>query len=146
MADETSAQVVPNIFVDSVETERSFYMERLGFDHMMGIVGKDGKLDFAMVRRDGAMIMLARPEENMEGTAERFPTKRPLAIYISVRDVDAYHDELQKKGVRILEPVKTQWWGDRNFAVQDPYGYRLWFYQTVQAWEKVSPPPGVKVV
>ena len=36
--------------------------------------------------------------------------------------------------------------GDRNFAVQDPYGYRLWFCQTVTEWKEVSPPPGVKVV
>jgi hypothetical protein len=45
--------------------------------------------------------------------------------------------------VPIAAPLKTQWWGDRNFAVHDPYGYQLWFCQTVGEPE---PPPGVKMI
>lgn len=43
----------------------------------------------------------------------------------------------------VTEALATQWWGDRNFAVKDPYGYTLWFYQTVGA---PTPPPGVTMV
>jgi uncharacterized glyoxalase superfamily protein PhnB len=143
MAQQQAATVIPNLYVDSVDEVRTFYLERLGFEHMMGVVGKDGGLDFCMVTRGGAMVMLARPTEKMEGTSRSFPTKRPLELYISVEDVDRYHDEVKKRGVSISQPLATQWWGDRNFAVSDPYGYLVWFYQTVS---EPKPPAGVKMV
>ena len=136
------AQVTPNLVVEDVEKLRSFYLEKLGFAHMMGIVGKDGKLDFCIVNREGAMIMLSRPTERIEGSAQKHSTRRPLEIYIEVGDVDGYHDQVRGQ-VKISEPLTTQWWGDRNFGVQDPYGYQLWFGQTVG---ELQPPPGVKVV
>lgn len=135
--------VVPNFWVDSVEQVREFYIEKLGFNHMMGIVGKDGKLDFAIVTRETAMIMLGRPLEKIEGSSERYPTKRPLDVYIYVNDVDTYHGEVVKRGVEVSDPLTTQWWGDRNFGVKDPYGYQLWFGQQVAG---LQPPPGLKVV
>lgn len=113
---------------------------------MMGIVGKDGRLEFAIVTRDGAMLMFTRPDTQVEGSGEKYPTKRPVELHINVPDVDAYHESMRERRVRVAEPIKTQWWGDRNFAVEDPYGYRLWFYQTVEVWGKIVPPAGVKVV
>jgi uncharacterized glyoxalase superfamily protein PhnB len=145
---ETRAAVIPNIYVESVEPVRSFYLDKLGFDHLMGMVGKDGKLDFCIVTRAGAMVMLGRPPEPIEGTAPRHPTARPLELYIEVADVDGYHDQV-RSGVDIEKPLTTQWWGDRNFSVRDPYGYRIWFYQTVKAWDQVMAsglPEGVKMV
>ena len=100
-----ASQVTPNVVVDDVEKLRGFYIDKLGFGHMMGIVGKD----------------------------------------IEVADVDAYHDQVRGR-VQVKEPLKTQWWGDRNFGVDDPYGYRLWFYKTVQAFADVKIPAGVTVV
>jgi uncharacterized glyoxalase superfamily protein PhnB len=135
--------VVPSFWVDAVEPVRDFYIEKLGFDHMMGVVGKDGKLDFAIVTRENAMIMMGRPQERIEGTSERYPTKRPLEVYIYTKDVDAYHAEIVKRGVKVSDPLTTQWWGDRNFGVKDPHGYLLWFSQPVGG---IEPPPGVKVV
>lgn len=51
--------------------------------------------------------------------------------------------------MKVSEPLETQWWGDRNFGVDAPYGYRLWFFQTVRAFEEVLSqglPAGVTVV
>jgi uncharacterized glyoxalase superfamily protein PhnB len=146
MSDEQTtpnAPVVPSFWVDSVETLRSFYLEKLGFEHMMGIVGKDGQFDFCIVFRENAMVMIGRPQDRIEGSAQQYPTRRPLELYVYLKDIDAYHAELTKRGVTVAEPLTTQWWGDRNFAVQDPYGYQIWFGQTVG---DVVPPPGTKMV
>jgi len=143
MVEEIQTPVVPQVYVDSVERARDFYIEKLGFSHMMGVVGKDGKLDFGIVTREGAMVMFARPEEKMEGSSEKSTGKRPVELYIYVRDVDAYHGFVARRGVSPAEALKTQWWGDRNFAVRDPYGYRIWFWQKVA---EIAPPPGVKMV
>lgn len=43
----------------------------------------------------------------------------------------------------MTEQLTTQWWGNRTFKVMDPYGYELWFYQTVG---EPKPPQGAKIV
>lgn len=143
MSKESVGQVIPSFWIEEVEALRDFYLEKLGFGHMMGIVGKDGKFDFGIVQRDGIMVMMGRPQSPGAGIAKGQAGARALDIYFSVKDVDAYHDEVQSRGVAVTQALATQWWGDRNFAVKDPYGYTLWFYQTVGAPE---PPPGVTMV
>lgn len=137
------ASIIPSFWVDSVEPVRDFYIQKLGFEHMMGVVGKDGRLDFCIVTRQGAMVMMGRPEDRVEGSAEAHPTRRPVEIYIYVPDVDRFHAEVAERGVETVEPLTTQWWGDRTFAVKDPYGYQIWFCQNVG---EPSPPPGVTMI
>ena len=45
MSTVVSGQVMPIIKVESVDTTRDFYVDELGFSHVMGMVGKDGQLD-----------------------------------------------------------------------------------------------------
>lgn len=131
------AAVMPLRYVQSVDAMRDFYLQQLGFDHLMGIVGKDGQLDFAIVQRAGAMLMLSRPQD-AAGTLTG-----PMEIYIEVDDVDAYHAQLSGAGVAIAEAPQTQWWGDRNFSLRDPAGHTLWFWKTVG---EPQPPPGVTMI
>jgi PhnB protein len=137
-----NAQLMAMIYVDSVELARSFYVERLGFAHLMGMLGKDGQLDFCTVSLGGARIMLMRPAEDMTGT-HATGEKRQVEFYIEVADVDAYFEQLKKQKVKTTTPLAEQWWGDRTFTIQDPYGYTVWFYQNV-AEPKL--PAGAKVV
>ncbi len=63
-----------------------------------------------------------------------FETNRPgvgVVTYILVQDVDHYHAGLARKGVRGLPPPRTQFYGIRDFGLQDPDGYRLIFYSPV---------------
>jgi PhnB protein len=142
MSKDARLGVMPIITVDSVDEIHRFYTEKLGFQHLMGVVGKDGGLDFVTVVRSGVRIMFSRAQEAVAG-AERSAGKRPVDIYVEVEDVDAYHDQLRRAGVRIVSPLTTQWWGDRTFTIHDPYGYQLWFYQAVA---EPTPPQGAKIV
>ena len=137
-----NAQIMPMFSVDSVDEAREFYVEKLGFEHMMGMLGKDGRLDFCTVILGGAKVMFMRPQEKMDG-AGATSSKRPVEIYIQVADVNAHHDRLKKNKVKINSPLTDQWWGDRTFTVMDPYGYQIWFYQAVG---EPQPPEGAKIV
>ena len=132
--------IIPSLWVDEIEPVRNFYIDQLGFGHMMGVVGRDGKLDTAIVQKDAAMIMLGRPPE--PGSPDP-KMRRSVDLYIYVADVDAYHAEVVQRGVHVHEPLTTQWWGDRNFQVKDPAGYLIWMTQTVAEF---TPPAGVTVV
>ena len=74
-----NAQLMPMISVDSVDHARSFYIEKLGFSHLMGVLGKDGQLDFCTVTSGGAKIMLMRAQTPGTGT-EATTSKRPIEI------------------------------------------------------------------
>lgn len=133
-------QVMPIIAVESVDAVRDFYVDKLGFQHVMGMVGKDGQLDFVTVILGGARVMFSRA---MNGNSQSRPGKQPVDIYLQVDDVDAYHTRVKKNGVKISDPLTLQWWGDRTFKVLDPNGYEIWFYTNVA---EPKPPQGAKLV
>jgi uncharacterized glyoxalase superfamily protein PhnB len=104
----------------------------------MGMVGKDGQLDFVTVVLGEARIMF------MRGTGLGTPDgKQPVEVYLPVERVDEYHDRVTRSGVTITDPLTMQWWGDRTFKVLDPNGYELWFYTNVA---EPVPPAGAKLV
>lgn len=132
------SSVMPMIAVGSVDAARDFYVDKLGFEHVMGMVGKDGQLDFVTVVLGGARIMFSRAQGG-DGRAG----KQPVEIYLQVANVEAYHDQVRKNGVTISDPLTMQWWGDRTFKVLDPNGYEIWFYTNVA---EPKPPQGAKLV
>ena len=142
MSKPVPMKLMPIIAVESVDEIRNFYVETLGFDHVMGVVGKDGQFDFVTVVKDGARIMFAR---GADAAGKKFigGAKQPVEIYLEVSDVGAYHEQLKKKRVKITDPLTMQWWGDQTFKVLDPYGYEIWFYQTAG---EPKPPQGMKIV
>jgi uncharacterized glyoxalase superfamily protein PhnB len=117
-------------------------VDTLGFNHMMGVIGKDGQLDFCSVILDGAKIMFARSPKP-RAAVNPSNGKQPVEIYLEVADVEAFHEQLRRKRVTISDPLTAQWWGDRTFKVMDPAGYEIWFYQTVG---EIRPPAGAKIV
>ncbi len=141
MSNPAPKQVMPIISVDSVDAIRTFYVEKLGFDHVMGVIGKDGQLDFCTVVLGGARLMFMRAQADLPGRPRS--GKQPVEIYLEVADVEAYHALVKKRGVAISDPLTVQWWGDRTFKVLDPGGYEVWFYQNVG---EPKPPKGAKIV
>jgi uncharacterized glyoxalase superfamily protein PhnB len=136
---EGSGSVMPMVTVPSVDETRDFWVEKLGFEQRMGVLGKDGKLDFVNVDLAGASLMFTRGEAaNGSG-----PATGPVEFYVNVADVDALHARVEKAGVESTEPLTDQWWGDRTFKVTDPNGYRIWFATSVA---EAVPPPGTKIV
>ncbi|MFI5076814.1 MAG: hypothetical protein ACHQRO_05705, partial [Vicinamibacteria bacterium] len=60
MSTTVAGRVMPIITVGSVDQTRDFYVDTLGFTHMMGVVGKDGQLDFCSVLLGEAQVMFKR--------------------------------------------------------------------------------------
>ena len=143
MSTVVSGQVMPMIAVESVDAVRDYYVDKLGFTHVMGMVGKDGQLDFVTVVLGGARVMFSRPHTAEGASSRGRGGKQPVEIYLQVDDVDAYHNQVTKKGVKISDPLTLQWWGDRTFKVLDPNGYEIWFYTNVA---EAKPPQGAKLV
>jgi len=66
---------------------------------------------------------------------DEFQKNKPgvgMITYVMVPDVDTFHAGLVKKGLKGLAQPKSQFYGIRDFQVQDPDGYRLLFYTPIQ--------------
>lgn len=101
MSQTVAGRVMPMIVVASVDAIRNFYVDTLGFSHVMGMVGKDGQFVFCTVVMGEARIMFMRAP----GDAASPTGKQPVEIYLEVEDVDALHNRLKKKGVAISDPL-----------------------------------------
>ena len=127
----------------------AFYRDTLGFEVEASwpdeknpmwanlMMGRQGIMIGASMSPADAAKMCggdAEAAKVMTKLAEEYQKNRPgvgVVIYVAVPDVDAYHAGLGKKGLKNLRAPKTQFYGIRDFTLEDPDGYRLTMYTTV---------------
>jgi predicted enzyme related to lactoylglutathione lyase len=80
--------------------------------------------EFGEGNQRGVVFFLGGGFLEVSGRAEVAATAS-VALWLQVRDVDATHDELSRRGVDILRPPVTEPWGLREMWVSDPDGLRL---------------------
>jgi len=51
-----------------------------------------------------------------------------VVLSIKVEDADSLHDELIQRGISIARGLEDASWGHRSFGIDDPDGFRIWFY------------------
>jgi len=73
---------------------------------------------------DGTVIEVIDLENNA------VPGVKPVnvALSIEVDNADALHDELVGRGISIARGLEDAPWGHRSFGIDDPDGFRIWFY------------------
>ena len=52
-----------------------------------------------------------------------------MFIYLSVEDVDDYYNYLLSKGLKPSSEPQDMPWGNREFVLRDPDGYKLVFFK-----------------
>lgn len=52
-----------------------------------------------------------------------------LYLYVSVDNVDDYYKDLLNKGLKPSSEPKDWPWGNREFVIRDPDGYKLVFFK-----------------
>jgi uncharacterized glyoxalase superfamily protein PhnB len=104
-----------------------FYRDQLGmqvkqsWDHP----GNRGTLLWFGGQVSGTVI------EVIELGDEAVPGVKPvnIALSIEVASVDELHDQLVERGVIIARGLEDAPWGHRSFGIDDPDGFRIWYYQ-----------------
>jgi catechol 2,3-dioxygenase-like lactoylglutathione lyase family enzyme len=100
-----------------------------------GLLGRDVHLDWDGPHGRGVIFRLGDGLVEIEevlGDVEP-GALRPanVAVAVETDELEAVHDRLVGAGVAILEPLTVRPWGHRNFAVHDPNGLQLWFFEKV---------------
>ncbi len=111
---------IPVLHVRSSASAEDFYCNRLGFRRHFAY-----RVDAA--KPDPCYIGLARDNAWLHVSSFSGDGVAGGVVYLLVDDVDALHEDLLSKHVRIdLEPT-DQTWGNREMYVKDPDGNSLRF-------------------
>jgi uncharacterized glyoxalase superfamily protein PhnB len=128
----TFSSVTPNLIVNDVAASTRFYTEVLGFS-IKQTVPDAVPFVFVWLERDTVPVFLnARlaAAEDYPGAAER-PAGGTATLFFVVTDVDGLHAAIAPRATVVM-PVKTQFYGMREFAVTDPDGHILTFAERVK--------------
>jgi catechol 2,3-dioxygenase-like lactoylglutathione lyase family enzyme len=111
-------RVTPQLRSTNWNRTRAFYEDGLGFRVQWEHRFEPGFPVFAQVSRDGLSLFLTEHSGDCQVGG---------AAYIVVDDLDAFHQEIVRRGVPVQEPPQDTPWGTREMAVLDPDGNRLRF-------------------
>ena len=129
----TFTSVIPNLLVRNIDRSASFYRDTLGFA-VKQTVPDTAPFVFLWMERDGVPIFLNDPqaaEHDLPGASRR-PSGGTATMYFLITGVEALHASIAS-AARVVMPLKTQFYGMREFAVEDPDGHILTFAERVSA-------------
>lgn len=118
------SSISPFFIVADITAALSFYRDMLDFEVTFLESAEDPF--FAIVLREGAMIMLKSVGVEPLPNCERHPWARWDA-YLYVPDPDALAAEFASRGVTFAEPLKDTDDGLRGFELRDTDGHILFF-------------------
>ena len=126
-------KLTPNLIVGSVERSLAFYVDVLGFERGM-TVPEQSPFEFGSVTSGPVEIFF----NDAAAAIQEYPAfaGRPIGatgtMFIEVDEsVDALHERVKTRAT-ITMPLVTQFYGMREFAIEDPDGYVITFAQRVQ--------------
>jgi|SRR5215471_6286767 len=121
---------VPVFLVSDIASTMRWYQTHLGFE--AHAFPETPPYAFCVLIKDGVEIML----QGLAGYEKpRDFGKRADGVwdaYLRVEGVAGLYEAMSKAGdVKVLEPLKKQWYGDTEFLVEDPNGYVLVFGEQI---------------
>lgn len=117
-------KLTPNLVVRDVQAAVRFYESVLGFQKGIS-VPDDAPYVFASVTNGAVEIFF----NDQKAVGEDYPplAKDPLGgsltLFIECEGIEEILAAVQKSGAKIVMPLKTQFYGMREFAFQDPQGW-----------------------
>jgi uncharacterized glyoxalase superfamily protein PhnB len=125
-------RITPVLLVKEIEPLLPFWTERLGFQKTVEV--PDGsKLGFVAFQSGNAEVMY----QTYASVAKDAPKdmaeapKGPTYLYMEVDNLDAVL--ARTKGLKVVMPERTAFYGMREFSVEDPGGHFITFAQPAAA-------------
>ncbi|HVH71740.1 MAG TPA: VOC family protein [Candidatus Dormibacteraeota bacterium] len=126
-------RITPVLLVREIEPLIPFWVDRLGFAKTVEV--PDGnQLGFVIFQKGSAEVMYqtySSVEKDAPPSMSAEARKGPAYLYMEVDNLDAVLAAM--RGARMVMPVRTAFYGMKEFAVQDPGGHFITFAESVAA-------------
>jgi len=131
------SDVTPNLIVTDIDRSIAFYRDVLGFS-VVTTVPENSPFVFAWMQRDDVSVFLntaGSVKETMPELAARSVGGTNTMFMIveagtPAEGIDALF-ELVKSKARVVMPLKDQFYGMREFGIEDPDGYVIFAAQRI---------------
>ena len=129
--------VTPNLIVADIDRSLAFYRDVLGFS-VVTSVPDAAPFAFVWMQRDGVSVFLntvASVKDEQPALAAR-PIGGTATMFMVIEaetpavGVDALFEQVKSKA-RVIMPLKTQFYGMREFGIEDPDGYVIFAAQRI---------------
>lgn len=119
-------RITPVLFAANIEPCVKFWTERLGFEKTVE-VPEGNALGFAILEKEGVELMYQSYASADKDNASTGPLVRkgPSFLYVEVGDLDSAAGAM--KGAEIAIPMRTTFYGMKEFGVKDPAGHVIMF-------------------
>jgi uncharacterized glyoxalase superfamily protein PhnB len=121
-----SATVVPVLIYEDVAKAIDWLCGAFGFKERLRAAGRDGRISHAQLSIAECALMLGARGGQFQpprtGEVNQF-------VIVHVDDVDGHLEQAKRFGVRILQPLADQRFGERQYSVEDHEGHRWTFSQ-----------------
>ena len=101
------------------------FYKKLGFE----VVESDDRGSVVQLGSFKLWLMSMRDEEEFNTDSLSGSKGKGMYVYIRADDVDKLYRELVAKGLRPRTEPRDWDWGNREFIIKDPDGYKLCFWQ-----------------
>jgi uncharacterized glyoxalase superfamily protein PhnB len=129
-------KITPVLFAAEIEACLKFWVERFGFEKTVEVPESD-KLGFAIVQEGDVELMYqsyASADKDAPAATAPAVRKGPAFLYVEVEDLDETIGNL--KGIEVVMPERTTFYGAREIVVKDPAGHFVTFAQMSAAPQK----------
>jgi PhnB protein len=144
------ARILPLLVVDDIAQSMDYYEKTLGFKKTMSMPGEGGEIMHGEVQITDDITLMFSPgrmqaqtdavgrllDEKLSqaGAAKGAAKGAGVVLYFDLggQDIDKYYDDVKRAGAKVIEEIKDQFWGDRNFTIEDKDGYLLTFSKHVR--------------
>ena len=125
------ASVTPNLIVRDVAKSTAFYRDILGFEIKETVPDKEPFV-FVWLARDGVPVFLndIKAVEHEYAGTNQLTRGGTVAMFFVITGVDTYHAAVAAQA-NVVMPLKTQFYGMREFAITDPDGHIITFAERV---------------
>ena len=126
-------KLTPNLVVRDVAASIEFYRSALGFQTAITVPEKPPYV-FGSVTNGAVEIFF----NDQKAVAEDYPPlgARPiggaLTLFVEVEGIEEVLAAVQKNKAKVIMPLKTQFYGMREFAFEDPEGWLVTIAERVK--------------
>jgi uncharacterized glyoxalase superfamily protein PhnB len=122
-----NAAVIPELAYAEVASAAKWLCEHFGFQERLRIADHRMQLNVG----EGAVIVT-----QSESASSEMDTAH--SVLVRIENIDAHYAKVVSKGVRIIHPIKSHPYGERQYTAQDFAGHVWRFSQTLEDVDPAS--------
>ena len=118
---------MPYLLYEDSDAALEFLVSAFGFTEKLRMTDDNDRVNHAEVQMNDGVIMLGTPPGDYKNPAKL--GVKTQSVYVYVDDVDTHYERAKKAGAKIVREPEDQFYGDRNYGVEDPEGHE-WYFGT----------------